>query len=212
MTVASALWAVFKSPFRLLAFIIGKVGWFKFITIILIGTVFITSAIESYNQRSPLPFIKQVGGKLIEADGNLYQGTTNAVQQGIEAEQQGMPIEPLDRLKLLFPLIVNVWFIFVNIKIIYWILRHTGIIHNETPLFPQKLFTVFVSVWVLQILYTLVFLEWTSGLGTLYKLIPFRGVIVFILNIPYFFNFLEPFVLENQGKTLGQVIMGWLGR
>jgi len=204
MGVGGILWGIGKFPFKAGLFLLTNVWGFMIITLILIGAVFVTSAWQSVEQGSPMPFIREVGGKLVEADTVLYMDAKDVVEQQIA--------DPIERFKASLPLLINVWFIFVNFRIIRWLFIKSGMINDKnTPFFPQQLILVGFSMWIIQIFFSALVLNMAFSMQTLYQFIPFRGVFYWLMNIPYFITGFLPIIFDNQGKSLIQIVGQGLG-
>ena len=132
--------------------------------------VIISSLNECIEKRSPVPFVREIGKRLINADDTIYQITTDVVKHS--------EYDVLHRLGYFFWIWMNLILIYVNYKICFWVIKKL-----TDPLAPvnQMLIAVFLLI-IIQEFYSLYFNH--------SFIVPFRGVYTFIRNIPYFFYFL----------------------
>jgi len=169
------------------------------ITFIIIILTCVGGLKTSIEQRSVLPFIKDVGGKILTFDTNLLKESINIKNSGgllVDSEGKGNTI--IDKLKLYLAIgkslgvvLFNIWYIWVFLFIFY----HLGclIFTQNTSSKTQNILLSVAGITILMLLAHTV----KYGLGD--KMIidnveyennyyPWKGVVEFVKSTPYVFN------------------------
>ncbi len=150
-----------------LAFKFGFKGLFVGIAMILI---IINSLGECVEERSPVPFVRDVGKKLINADASIYEMTVETVSH--------REYDTLKRIGCFFWIWINLVLIYVNYRLCFWVVKKF-----TDPLAPiNQMFLAVLLLIIIQEFYSLYFNH--------SFIVPFRGVYTFLRNIPYFFGFI----------------------
>lgn len=163
------------------------------ITAILLVLSCIHSISESINQKTPMPFFRDVGGKLINYDNNLYDDSSKIVEAGglvIENSGEGF-IERMvyyyNFLKVIGNMLVNVWYLYFFFFLIYKIFSL-----NNTSNVATNIVIAAVFVIMLQIMSNFIIIEddidYQKDFSISEKFIPFKGVGMFIKSIPLITN------------------------
>lgn len=158
-----------------------KWGW----TIIAILFVTISSIVVSFQEKSIMPFVKEVGGSSLASDTQLREKVLDARNNPSDSFYGRMG-------QFLGIIFVDLFFLYINFRIVLFLFN----LIDKTSPFKNYLYTIITFV-LLQYIYANSFL----GVPLSY---PFAGVIEFFKNIPFF---IDPIVqmVQNSGMEWEQI-------
>lgn len=174
-------------------FFARKYGFAMTFSLIILALVLIISTTQAIEEKSPLPIIREVGGRLVNADQVIFDKVLTATVISEEAL-------PPDRLLMFFLILPEIFFIMFNWKLFA---KFVKILLGEGTPPLQRKFITFLLIWFFQIIYLLIFgnlpavlLGAGSATEKLIILLPFKGLWLLVLNIGFFFS-IAPSLLEN---------------
>lgn len=183
------------SIFSFFRFIFSFTGVIS-ITLILAIITSVTAIAHSIDQGSPLPFIKEVGGKLINYDLRLYTISKEMQEKGgILIQESGF----MGKLKAFWNMLGNIgnflymyWTIYFWLFLFYKVAIHV-FIHDNSKTTSGAMIAVLMFLMIGIIFNLVVIDEKSKTIDTtlLQKVNPIKGVIESFKTIPFLFNFVD---------------------
>ena len=211
-----------------------KIGWRGVITILLILIIAfhaITEGIAKYRQTKEvsdifMPFLWEVGGRLISADEYIFQtietlkNNPDSLVRPTDGSIRLTLGRVWDKIYLFFDVFSNIWFIYINLMIFYWLwLNING--KDETG---KNLIFAILSLFMIQALFSSVLLNASLIKGEVkveapeetskqelfrivgIRLLPFKGIVSMALYLPTLFDGISgSFVGSKSGLNQSEV-------
>lgn len=151
--------------------------WKISFTLISIVILFFTSIVSSFDLKSPLPLINDVGGKVVTADNTIYQKT----QEMVDSNNR------FTFFKTLLAVGAEMWIVLLVAIVIYSLVS----LVDKSKIFQGLAYTVLI-LFILQLCFNFYILSNDVNQHTFTEkaklVVPFKGIFAFLGSLPEILN------------------------
>lgn len=165
--------------FNLFGSLFAKIikGWKISVSLLSVVLIFFSSIIQSFQEKSFMPFITQVGSKILNADNDLYIKANEVLTTTSEISRWTFT-------KVWTIFLVNIWILLLVIIVIYMIIK----MRNSSAI-GANLILAILAVGVIEMFFSFYIisqdLENTYSMSETGKqILPFKGVAKFMQALP----------------------------